>query len=128
MARDGAAAGIVAWGVGSNASSNVRTAEQSHERLVSAYIGAMPFLWLKVDDEPSASSDRSYIERNLIALLSNCNKVAIDPPTKDWLGNHSQTATIRESGLWNTNHVHESTDSQFLGRFTKLVEQMLNQK
>jgi hypothetical protein len=40
---------------------------------VSTYIGAMPFLWIDVDDEPSPRSLRAYIERNSIALLSNAS-------------------------------------------------------
>jgi hypothetical protein len=31
----------------------------------------MPFLWLAIDDEPSAHGLRGHIERNAIALLSN---------------------------------------------------------
>lgn len=37
---------------------------------VSRDIGAMPFLWLKVNDAPSPGSERGSIDRNAIALLS----------------------------------------------------------
>jgi hypothetical protein len=115
------------WGVGSNAPKQVRKNEETHERLVSGYIGAMPFLSLAVDDEPSASSERSYIERNSIALLSNFMKPPIDPPSPFWLGGSCPTATIRESGLWNTNHVDEVIDPGFISRFTQLIAEMKQQ-
>ena len=47
---------------------------------MSTVIGAMPFLWLAVDDEPGAESLRGDIERNAIALLSNFGKQPVDPP------------------------------------------------
>jgi hypothetical protein len=58
----------------SSAPSDVRACELALEREVSRRIGAMRFLWLCVDDEPGPDSDRGYIERNAIALLSNFGK------------------------------------------------------
>ena len=58
----------------------------------------MPFLWLEVNDVPSSKSDRAYLERNCIALLSNFAKEVIDPPSSGWLGLHSSEETIRQSG------------------------------
>lgn len=112
------------WGIGSNASKLIRDSEEKHERLVSAYIGAMPLLWLAIDDEPSAKSSRSYIERNSIALLSNSMKRPINPPSKHWIGNFCPTQTIRDSGLWNTNHVDESVDLQFIAKLSAYVAGM----
>jgi hypothetical protein len=116
------------WGIGSNASRMVRDCEEQHERLVSAYIGAMPFLWLAIDDEPSAKSERTYIERNSIALLSNYMKPAINPPSKHWIGNFCPTQSVRDSGLWNTNHVGESVDPQFIAKFSMFVQEMKRQR
>ena len=59
------------WGEGSTASSEIRASEVALECEVSRVIGAMPFLWLAIEDEPGPGSLRGYIERNAIALLSN---------------------------------------------------------
>jgi hypothetical protein len=94
--------------------STVRDEEYILERRVSAYVREQPFLWVALDDEPSADSDRAYLERNAIALLSNFGKQSIDSRADGWLGNSSQSRAIRESGLWNVNHVAERYDSGFL--------------
>jgi hypothetical protein len=44
------------WGEGNTASNEIRTHERSLEREVSQIIGAMPFLWLAIGDEPCAKS------------------------------------------------------------------------
>lgn len=95
--------------------------EYGLEQAVSVYIGAMPFLWLAVLDEPGAGSDRAVIESNAIALLSNRNRVPIDPPSSVWLGHHADRAAVRESGLWNVNHVDGSYAPAFLERFALYV-------
>jgi hypothetical protein len=74
----------------------------------------MPFLWISVSDAPSPKSDRAYLELNCIALLSNFEKPPIDPPSPNWLGLQSGERTIRESGLWNTDHVEKSYDPGLL--------------
>jgi len=94
--------------------SEVRDEEYILERRVSAYIREQPFLWVEVDDEPSADSDRAYIEKNAIALLSNFEDRTIDPRAEGWLGKYSRSQEIRESGLWNVNHVEEQYDADFL--------------
>lgn len=55
------------------------------ERRVSNYLRDLPFLWLNVDDEPGAESQRAYIERNMIALLSNYQRETVDARSNDWL-------------------------------------------
>ena len=102
------------WSVGSSALRQVREAEYPLERAVSEYIGAMPFLWLEVDDPPSPASDRGAVEVGSVAQLSNISKPAIDPPSPSWLGHHADRALIRGSGLWNVNHVQDSPDPSFL--------------
>jgi hypothetical protein len=109
------------WGSRSSASGPVRVAEAPLEREVSAYIGQMPFLWINVPDEPSRNSDRAYLELNAIALLSNFERPGIDPPSPNWLGLQSSKITIRESGLWNTNHVAKFHDPTFLGKLRAYV-------
>ena len=89
---------------------------------MSEVIGKMSFLWLAIGDEAGPESHRGYIERNSIALLSNYNKAPVDPPSSNWLGHYSNRERVRESGLWNQNHVDEVCDLAFLDRFDELVE------
>lgn len=84
-------------------------------------ISSMPFLWLAVDDEPGPDSDRGYIERNAIALLSNYNTCHLDPPSRNWLGHCSDSHKVARSGLWNANHVTQEYDSDFLDTLAQLV-------
>ena len=112
------------WGNGSSASREVRMGELGIERLVSKKIGAMPFLWLSVDDAPGPDSQRGYVERNSIALLSNFIGEPIDPPSPHWLGRCCNRERVRRSGLWNSNHVDESCDPAFLDVLSALINKM----
>ncbi|WP_254840464.1 hypothetical protein [Natronomonas marina] len=94
--------------------SEVRDEEYILERRVSTYVREQPFLWVNLDDEPSADSDRAYLERNVIALLSNFEERPIDPRRGEWLGRYSRSREIRKSGLWNVNHVDERYDGGVL--------------
>jgi hypothetical protein len=119
---------FASWGCGNTAKSDVRKSEHALERAVSNFIGTMSFLWLAVEDEPGPQSLRGYIERNSIALLSNYKKVPLDPPSASWLGRHCENERLRESGqrvrnsgLWNSNHVDETYDPPFLGEVERLI-------
>jgi hypothetical protein len=115
--------GIASWGIGNSAPKSTCMAEFPLERDVSGMIGSMPFLWLEVNDRPGATSDRAYLERNCIALLSNYNKELIDRPSESWLGLHSPQETIRKSGMWNTNHVGDEYTPAFLEVLGKYVRE-----
>lgn len=112
---------IPTWGVGSSkpaklrGSESLRAAEAAWEQTVSTYISSMPLLWIDVPDEPGSQSQRAYIERNAIALLSSRGSKQ-DPPSPGWLGRFSPRQEIRESGLWNLNHVSEIYEPAFLDR------------
>ncbi|AKU08284.1 hypothetical protein [Haloferax gibbonsii] len=110
------------WGEGSSAKRERRLSELEMEQRVSDYLRDLPFLWLNVDDEPSADSQRAYIERNMIALLSNYQREAVDARSDDWLGKHSRSEKIRESGLWNVNHVDEKYDPVFLDELSQAID------
>lgn len=110
------------WGEGSSADRDRRLSEHDHEQRVSDYIRDLPFLWIDVDDEPGPDSDRAYIERNAIALVSNFEKDALDRRDDDWLGKESLRHEIQGSGLWNINHVAEDYDPAFLDRVAEAVE------
>ncbi|AZH26714.1 hypothetical protein [Haloplanus aerogenes] len=101
--------------------STVRDEEYILERRVSAYLREQPFLWIALDDEPGPDSDRVYVERNAIALLSNVGTSTVDPRADGWLGRYSRSRAIRESGLWNVDHVDETYDPDFLDRLEQAV-------
>jgi hypothetical protein len=109
------------WGEGSTAGRELRLEEQAMEAQVSDFLRELPFLWVDIDDEPGPESDRAYVERNAIALASNFDKEPIDPRHHDWLGKESPCEEIRESGLWNVNHVEESYDPAFLDRLEDVI-------
>ena len=98
--------------------------EQDLEARVSLQLGSFSYLWLAVDDEPGPDSVRGVIKRNAIALLSNCGKHATDQPSDMWLGRSSSHEPVRESGLWNRNHVDEAFDPAFLETLRELVGRM----
>jgi len=100
----------------------LREEEMSLEIAVSEYIRSMPFLWLAVDDVPGKESSRGFIERNSISLLSNFQRSLLDPPSDAWLGHCSDREKVRQSGLWNNNHVEERHDPKFLNAFERFIE------
>ena len=95
--------------------SEVRDEEYLLERRVSAYLREQPFLWVKVDDEPGPESDRAFVERNAISLVSNAGAEAVDRRREGWLGRYSRSSAVGASGLWNVDHVEEGYDEGFLG-------------
>ena len=91
----------------------VKQWERGLEVKVSRYITGMPFLCLNVDGEPGPDSQRGFIERNAVALLSGFGERAVDAPSPNWLGRHSDRGRVRLSGLWNNNHVDGTYDPSF---------------
>jgi hypothetical protein len=81
----------------------------------------MPVLWLPLDDQAEPKSGRKSIKRNSIALLSNFERSAVDPPSHNWLGRYCDRERVRESGLWNSIHVDEEYDPDFLDEVERLV-------
>jgi hypothetical protein len=115
---------VSSWGKGSSAKRNIREEERSLEIAVSRYIGEMPLLWLTVEDPASTQSRRSYIERNAIALLSDALTApgeSPDPPSTEWLGLDCPHLDVARSGLWNSNHIAEQYEPQFLDELERLV-------
>lgn len=105
---------VGSWGQRSSAPREVREAEAAIELAVSAHLAAMTVLWVPVDDEPGASSDRGRIEAGAIAALSRLSNPEADPPSLGWLGNYAARPAIRGSGLWNVNHVDGPLADEFL--------------
>jgi hypothetical protein len=46
--------------------------------------------------------------------LSNYDNGPLDLPSQDWRGHYSDRERIRNSGLWNENHVDEVCNAAFL--------------
>jgi len=111
------------WPRGSSATREIRDKEHPFEVEVSKTISRMPFLWLAVEDEAGPTSLRGFIERNVIALLSNYSAGTnpIDPPSSMWLGKFTKHAAIEHSGLWNVNHVMENYNPSMLMVLEKLI-------
>jgi hypothetical protein len=115
------------WSKGQSASSSVRNSETTLERLVSRTIGDMKLLWLNVPGSAGPASDRAYIERNAIALLSR--SVLLSPILKrSWLGNHSGDWRIAASGLWNLDHLFIRPDPAFLDILQSYVDITLGRR
>lgn len=112
------------WAQGQSAPLGVRQGEERLEQQVSKLIGAMQVIWLDVGDEPGPESERAYLERNAIGLLSRIGLLhpGIDP---DWLGQFSSDWRIAVSGLWNLNHVFRRPDPDFIERLTIAVERTI---
>ena len=124
------------WGVGAHpgvaavelgiSRAAVLAAEHSLEVDVSAVIGAMPFLWLDVDDPACPASDRGVIECNSIGLVSAIGNSVADPMSSDWLGRFSDRAAVRDSGLWNVRCVSDGYRTEgldVLARWVSRVQQ-----
>jgi hypothetical protein len=111
---------LTSWGIDQTAPPTIREAEEFLEIAVSDFIGKMQVLWLSVPDDPGPDSDRSFIERNSIALLSGPTG-PIDLPSRTWLGLNSPVPEIKQSGLWNINYVTENAFPDFLDVFGRYV-------
>lgn len=91
--------------------------EKELERQVSDYLNKkFQVVCINIPGVPSKTSDRAYIERNLIALLSSFNHFS-DPPPADWLGKDAPSEIVRRSGLWNVNHTEEIYADEFIDIF-----------
>ena len=93
--------------------SNLRKREDHLEAKVSNYIGELLVTFIEVPGDSSKSNDRAYLEQNLIALLSNCNR-PLDLASHRWLGLSSDKPEICKSGIWNVNHTAQTYDPSFL--------------
>lgn len=81
----------------------------------------MSVLWIDVDDIPGPDSDRAYLERNLIGLLSGPSG-AIDLASREWLGLQSPRQEISQSGLWNLNYLDYEYDPKMLDILDEYVD------
>lgn len=112
------------WAIGQNTDKDIRERERNIEQLVSAYIGQLGVIVLEVDDLPSATSDRAFIEKNSIALISSINS-SFNFSTVDWLGNYSPRDEIIESCLWNINYIDSDYNEAFIKTFERYIEETI---
>jgi hypothetical protein len=87
----------------------------------------MSIAWLAVDDPPSVKSDRRFIERNAIALLTS-PMLAQDPASAEWLGRFSPHSSIRNSGLWNVQDFQVLFDPKFFEVLAYYIDVTLGMK
>lgn len=113
---------VESWDRGQSAPRAVRAREHDLECRVSEVIGRMAVLWIEVPDEPAPDSLRGVVERNAIALLSNHDRSAVDPPSDSWLGNWCPRDKVRNSGLWSSKHVGELHEPGFLKELERLID------
>jgi hypothetical protein len=109
------------WSQGQSAPKELRAGEQDLERFVSETIGKLRVLWLNIGDQPGPDSDRSYVERNSIGVLSRANLLS-PAHVGAWLGQHSPDWRIGVSGLWNLDHLFTKPDAAFLTVLKRYVE------
>jgi hypothetical protein len=77
------------------------------------YVQACSFTWLPRGEN---------LEKHVISLLSNYQRPSVDPPSDSWLGHHSPEAKIRESGLWNAQHINAQWTDDWLDDFERLLK------
>jgi len=95
------------------------------ELMVSEYIRKCEFTVLEVPGESHANNDRSFIEANAIALLSNYGRDEKGAfVSSNWLGKYSGDDRLVQSGLWNKVGVFRDVHPEFLDRFEAFVNAM----
>lgn len=110
------------WGKGQAADKSISDSEKELERDVSAYISALHVLCIEVADRATKSSARSKIERLAIALFTE-RQVALEPPSKEWLGLFSAHRVIAQTGLWNVKDTGAKADLQIIDLISERIRQ-----
>lgn len=113
------------WGIGQNASIETKISEEILEKKVSEVIGNMNILWISINDIPGKESDRSFIEKNSIGLLSTFKR-KIDTASKNWLGNYNPNFYVKESSLWNVDYIKNDYDPRFLEILDTYITRTIN--
>lgn len=115
---------VPTWGMGQIAPKETQAKERELEEEVSKTIGQMRVLWLDVPDDSSPQSDRAFLERNAIGVLSRAY-VAAGRHDAHWLGHYSPNINISMSGLWNLNHLNVIPNEHFNDIFASYVKSTL---
>jgi hypothetical protein len=123
LIRAGRLSPLETWGKGSSAPAEVRVQEDAHERAVSAVLGAMELLVVKVEDTAGPASSRARIERNSLGLLASARDAGLEEPSTEWLGHHALDNSIPRCGLWNVRATERSYERDFLLSLAKLARE-----
>ena len=118
---------VPTWSEGMTAAAEIRAAEANLEIEVSRYVGGHRVCWLEISDDPGPTSDRAFLERNIIGLLSSANllrRIGIS----DWLGESSEDYRIALSGLWNLDHLFVKPHEAFIEVYQQYVESQLSER
>ena len=118
IARDGVH--VPTWGKGKDNSGADRAAEMSYELKTSAHVREMTLIWVETPSGPAGKALRDFVADGAVALLSN-GRAPFDPPSAGWLGRHSPTDAIQESGLWNVQGTDDRCDPEFISEFETAV-------
>jgi len=91
-------------------------ADQEIEKLVSRHLKEnLSFTCIEVNSR----DERLLLEEGLIALFAG---EVVEKPSADWLGRYAESKIIRESGLWNIEHVDgKPLTGKQLQRFKELA-------
>lgn len=101
---------------------DVRMQELPLERRVSDYIRDLPFLVVDVDDPPGPTSDRAYLEQNLIGLVSHKRRASPSCGRDEWVGDFNPRPEIHRTGLWNVQHTGTLFDQSVLQTLETYIE------
>jgi hypothetical protein len=127
MANDPAHPWPKTWSQGQSAPKLTTATEVILENRVSEIIGELSVIWLDVDDDAGPLSERAYLERNAIGLLSRMG--VLTPATRSsWIGQLSPDWRIATSGLWNLNHLFQKPDDDFLDRLERAIDRTTGRK
>jgi hypothetical protein len=113
---------VASWDADRPVEAGARAAEAQLEVAVSEYIRALSFVVVPVDDSASPNSRRGVIERGAIGLLAAAARVGLIRASDQWLGLSARRREIRDSMLWNVNHVYESHSPAFLSAMESALE------
>src|SRR5262249_39494588 len=80
--------------------------------------------WLDIPDDPGPQSDRAFLERNAIGLLSRAYLLS-GRRSDRWLGAFSPNINISLSGLWNLNYLNVPPNKDFTDIFSTYVDATL---
>ena len=73
------------------------------------------------DGEVRGDGSSGYVKQNSITLTSQL-AASQDQPSPGWLGHHANPGQIRQSGLWNVQHVTQLRHPGFLPTLQQLIQ------
>jgi hypothetical protein len=118
---------VPTWSEGMTTAADIRAGEAKLEFEVSKYVGGHRVYWLEISDDPGPASDRAFLERNIIGLLSSANLLRRFSES-GWLGESSEDFRIALSGLWNLDHLFLKPHEAFIDVYKSYVESRVSKR